>query len=229
MCNPSFSFAFVPFIISGCSTNIMSFTPLSTHQGSDLCLSAHRSVKRERGCLLYWVHSSWKSRMPPPLRSLRLRTVRNSRTTQSGCVRHCSKHTVDLFWHPISLWREQIWEGKRNKSLHRSRTANFELVTSSYSTFLNVFLCLRSVMRGSSDLVRRDHSNTSQIGSWDSDPRWELFSPSTPVNLQNTTSLFSLTNWLFLIRGVGITAVYQSQGQECTLDMPPFHHRTDTH
>lgn len=177
----------------------MSFTSLSAHQASDLCLSAHRSVKRERGCLLYWVHSSWKSRMPPPLRSLRSRTVRNSRTTQSGCGGHCSKHTVDLFWHPSVCEGSKSEKGKVTKA-----STDVELQT---STFLNVFLCLRSVVRGRSDPVRRDDSNTSQIGSWDSDPRWELFSPSTPVNLQNTTSLFPLTGCLFLIRVVGITAV----------------------
>lgn len=141
---------------------------------------------------------------PPLLRSLRLRTVGDSRTTQSGCVRHCLKHTVGLFWHPISLWREQIWEGKSDKSLQRSRITNRELVTNAYSTFLNVFfVCLRSVLRGGSDPVSRDHSNTSQIWSWDSDPPWELFSPSTPVNLPNTTSLFFSSGLFIPNQGCG--------------------------
>lgn len=104
-------FAVVPFIIAGCGTNVTSFAPLSAHQGGDLCLSAHRSVKRERGCLLCRVHSSWKSRMLPLLRGLRQCTVRNSRKTQSGGVRHCSKHSP-LLW--TSSDAPSVWEGSKS-------------------------------------------------------------------------------------------------------------------
>lgn len=38
---------------------------LFAHRHSDLCLSAHSSVKQDRGCLLERVHSTWESRMPP--------------------------------------------------------------------------------------------------------------------------------------------------------------------
>lgn len=38
---------------------------LFAHLHSDLCLSAHPSVKQDRGCLLKRAHSTWQSRMPP--------------------------------------------------------------------------------------------------------------------------------------------------------------------
>lgn len=75
---------------------------------------------------------------PPLLRSLRLCTVRNSRTTQSGCVRHCPKHTVDLFWHPSVCEGSKSEKGKVTKactevelqtvSSSRALTAHFEML-----------------------------------------------------------------------------------------------------
>lgn len=47
------------------SSVLFCFFVFFAHQHSDLCLSAHSSVKQDRECLLERVHSTWERRMPP--------------------------------------------------------------------------------------------------------------------------------------------------------------------